>query len=135
MKNFHSGFNIVFGGPEFIPGDFLRDSRLPSGAEHVVERGAVLKNGEVAGESWIEFADIREGSYPLDAFSEALWILRNYREEFLRLSRFPGVMIRTLNIFGDDATCTMEISPADIALLHELSVHLSICPSGSGEVT
>lgn len=128
MKTLQSGFTLVFGGPDFVPDDFLNGSRLTSFVDHVIRRGAPLRNGKLADESWIEFEDIHEGTYPLDAFTEALDFLQDYQDEFLRLANFPGVTTRTLNFFGDAGTCTMEIEPTRIALLHELSLHLSICP-------
>jgi hypothetical protein len=119
-----SGFTIVFGGPDFQPEQFLRDSRLePS----IIHRGDTLLRGDVADESWLEFADVHDGTYPLDAATEALDFLQSHRDEFTRLSRSPGVVTRTLNFFGDADSCSMELEPADIALLHELSVHVSIC--------
>lgn len=119
-----SGFTIVFGGPDFQPEEFLRDSRLePS----IVHRGDALRSGNPAAESWLEFDDIHNGTYPLDAANEALDFLQSHHDEFARLSRFHGVVTRTLNFFGDAASCSMELAPAHIALLHELSVHVSIC--------
>jgi len=119
-----SGFTIVFGGPNFQPERFLRDSRLePS----IIHRGDTLSSGDVADESWLEFADVHDGTYPLDAATDALDFLQTHRAEFVRLSRFPGVVTRTLNFFGDADSCSMELAPADIALLHELSIHVSIC--------
>ena len=119
-----SGFTIVFGGPDFQPEEFLRGSRLePS----IVRRGDTLRDGDLADESWLEFADVHDGTYPLDAATEALDFLQSHHDEFVRLSRFPGVVTRTLNFFGNADSCSMDLEPADIALLHELSVHVSIC--------
>jgi hypothetical protein len=118
------GFTITFGGPDFQPEEFLRDSALKP---LIVHRGDILRNGGLAEESWLEFVDLRDGSYPLDAATEALDFLRSRSGEFVRLSRFSGVVTRTLNFFGDADSCSMELEPADIALLHELSIHLSIC--------
>jgi hypothetical protein len=120
-----SGFTIVFGGPDFEPEEFLRTSRLKP---HVIHRGDALRSGEIADESAIEFADVRVGTYPLDVFAEAIDFIDSHREEFRRLTGFPGIVTRTLNFFGDERSCTMEIVPAEIALLHELSLHVSICP-------
>ena len=119
-----SGFTIVFGGQFFQPAEFLRDSHLELS---IIHRGDTLRHGGVADESWLEFADLHDGTYPLDAATEALDLLRSHHDEFIRLSRFPGVVTRTLNFFGDADSCSMELEPADIALLHELSVHVSIC--------
>jgi hypothetical protein len=118
-----SGFTIVFGGPEFQPRRFVPESKLPT---TVVLRGDVLRDGQVASESWVEFADIRNGTYPLDAAGEAFDFLASNREEFVRLSQFAGVVTRTLNFFGDGDSCSMEFEPADIALLHALSMRVSI---------
>lgn len=128
MENLQSGFTLVFGGPDFDPEAFLSGSPLAAVVDHVVRRGTPLRDGRPAYESWIEFNDIHEGTYPLDAFTEALDFLQSHHDEFLRLSSFPGVATRTLNFFGDAETCTMDIEPARIALLHQLSLHLSICP-------
>lgn len=124
-KDPQSGFTIVFGGPEFQPAAFLRDSPLEP---RVIHRGDPLAHGGFADESWLEFADIHTGPYPLDAATEALDFLASRRDEFLRLSRFPGVVTRTLNFFGDADSCSMELNPAAITLLHELSLHVSLCP-------
>ncbi len=114
----------MFGGPDFQPEEFLRDSRLELS---IVHRGDTLPHGDIADESWLEFADLHNGSYPLDVATEALELLQSHHNEFVRLARFPGVVTRTLNFFGDADSCSMELEPADIALLHELSVHVSIC--------
>lgn len=120
-----SGFTIVLGGPDFDPEEFLRGSTLELS---IVHRGDKLRNGSLADESWLEFADIREGTYPLDAAAEAVDFLQSRREEFLRLSRFPGVVTRTLNFFGDADSCMVEFAPTEIALFQELLLHVSICP-------
>lgn len=120
-----SGFTIVFGGPDFAPQEFLRSCTLKP---NIVHRGDRLRDGSLAEESWLEFADIHEGTYPLDLATEALDFLQSYREELLRLARFPGVVTRTLNFFGDTNSCWIELEPAYIALLQELSLHVSIYP-------
>ena len=124
-----SGFTIVFGGPSFQPKEFLRDSSLDPSIFH---RGDVLSSGSVAEESWLEFGDVHDGTYPLDIGAEAMDFLRAHRDGFIRLSRFPGVVRRSLNIFGDADSCSVELEPDDIALLHELSMHLSICAYRDG---
>jgi len=113
-----SGYTLVFGGPDFRPEDFLRSC----------PRLAALADGERAEDSWLEFADIHDGTYPMDAATEALDFIRSYREEFMRLSHFAGVATRALNFFGDAESCSFELDPSDIALLHELSLCVSICP-------
>jgi hypothetical protein len=117
-----SGYTIVFGGSDFSPEGFLRSSSLKP---EVIHRGDKLLDGRIAEESWLEFFDIHEGKYPLDAKTEAMDFLKARRDEFIRLSSFQGVSMRNLNFFGDGASC-MEIYPEDIALLHELSIHVSI---------
>src|SRR4051812_32517454 len=116
-----SGFTIVFGGPDFQPEEFLHESRLEP---FIVHRGDTLRRGGAAAESWLEFAELHDGTHPLDAATEALDFLRAYRDEFVRLSHFPGVVTRALNFFGNADSCSMEFEPADIALLHELAVHV-----------
>ena len=74
----------------------------------------------------MEFADLHDGSYPLDITTEALAFLQSHHDEFVRLSHFPGVITRTLNFFGDADSCSMELEAAHIALLHELSIRASI---------
>lgn len=119
-----SGFTIVFGGPDFRPEDFLADSRLQL---TIVRRGDPLHHGGHAEESWLEFSDVHSGAYPLDAATEALDFLQSHCLEFIRLSRFPGIVTRTLNFFGDAASCSMELTPAHITLLHTLSLRVSVC--------
>jgi hypothetical protein len=58
---------------------------------------------------------------------EALDFLNYHREEFFRLARFPGVVTRTLNFFGDPSSCSIELDAEAIALLHELSMSVSVC--------
>lgn len=115
-----------------MPDDFLASSRLAALFPHVVRLGELLRNGKPARESWIEFSDIHDGKYPDDAFTEAIVLLRQHREEFLRLSDAPGVVARSLAIFGDAETCAMEMEPADIALMNELSLHVAITPYAHG---
>ncbi len=129
MKTFQSGFTIVFGGPEFVPDEFLRNSSLPFDTYRVIHRGAILSDGQPATESWIDFADIYDGKYPSDAGREAVDFLASHFEEFVRLSGFPGVITRTLNFFGDADSCSMELDPSHIALLHQLSLYISISAS------
>lgn len=119
------GFTIVFGGPEFQPADFLQDSKLASAAK-VVMRGQSLRNGHPAAESWLEFSDLQAGG--LDTATEALDLLQAHRQEFRRLAQAPGVVTRSLNIFGTAESCSLELAPEDIALLHELGLHLSVLP-------
>ncbi|MCP5521881.1 MAG: hypothetical protein H7A46_10085 [Verrucomicrobiales bacterium] len=120
-----AGFTIVFGGPNFLPDDFLRSSTLePS----IVRQGDTLADGSLARESWLEFSDIHEGTYPLDVAMEALDFLQSHCQELIRLARFPGVVTRTLSFFGDADSCMMELDPTGIGLLHELSLHVSVCP-------
>lgn len=120
-----SGYTIVFGGNDFIPGSFIDNSSLARYA-HIVHKGTTLKNGTPAESSWLEFSDIRKGSYPLDLAWEATDFLAAHQDEFLRLSHYPGITFRTLNLFGDAASCSIEFEPNRITLLHTLSIHLSI---------
>lgn len=118
------GFTLVFGGPDFLPEEFLKDSPLqPSGIAH---RGATLSSGNAAEDSWLQFDDLHAGSYPLDAATEALDYLASDREEFQRLAQFPGVIFRTLNFFGDANTCSITLDPEAISLLHELSLAVTV---------
>ena len=53
------------GGPDFLPEQFLRDSRLePS----IIHRGDALPRGDIADESWLEFADVQDGVCLPDEF-------------------------------------------------------------------
>ena len=128
MATFKSGFILVFGGPDFSPYEFLSTSRLASLSPNIVSRGDLLRDGTLASESWIEFSDIHDGSYPLDAFSEALRLLQRYRDDFLEISMASDVLIRTLSFFGDPDSCVILMEPSCIALLHELSLLVSITP-------
>jgi len=119
---------LVFGGVEFDPQKFLANSPLESLVDAVVLRGSKCPDGSLAKESWIEFDDVHEGKYPLDMGWEAADFLAEHREEFLRLSRFPGVTSRSLNFFGDMDSCDLTFEPERIALLNDLSLRLSITP-------
>ena len=132
MATFQSGFTLVFGGPEFSPEAFLSSSRLAILDPHIVRRGDLLQNGTAACESRIEFSDIYDGRYPLDAFSEALSLLRQYRHEFVEISNASGVVTRSLSFFGDPDSCIILMEPPCIALLHELALHVSITPYTDG---
>lgn len=91
----------------------------------IVQRGDMLTRGEPAAESWVEFADVRDGTYPLDAATEALDFLRTNREEFVRLSSFPGVITRSLSFFGDADSCSVSLTPRHDRRLKRLACYSS----------
>jgi hypothetical protein len=124
-----SGFSLIFGGDDFRPDEFLRDSiALVTLGATIVRKGQRTVSGTVPDHSAVEFYDVRNGTYPLDPVSEALDLLRSHRDEFLRLADFPGVSMRTLNIFGDSASCLLVISSSDLGFLHGFSLGISVSP-------
>lgn len=126
-----SGYTIVFGGPIFEPEAFLKTSGLMA---QIIRRGEMLCRGELAEESWLEFGDTSEILVGLDAATEVLDFLHANREELVRLSEFPGVTTRSLNIFGSAQWCSTDFGPADMALMCELSLAFSICVYPDGRI-
>jgi len=124
-STFKSGYTLVIGGPNFVPEDFLRDSPLKP---RVIHRGDTYQNDQIADESWLEWSDIHDGTYPLNAGWEAMDFIRENRDALFRLSRFPGITGGSLNFFGDAKSCCLEFKQDDIALLHALSMSISIVP-------
>jgi len=131
-----SGFTLVFGGEDFSPDAFLRGGGdlLEDGAK-ISRRGEPASDGRVHEHSELAFYDVHKGSYPLDPVSEAIWLLFSNRNEFFRLSRFPGIDWRTLNIFGDPASCNVALSAADRALLQIFDLAFSVCPMACSEIS
>ncbi|HAV62058.1 MAG TPA: hypothetical protein DCY13_06800 [Verrucomicrobiales bacterium] len=124
-----SGFTLVFGGDGFAPDEFLSENALllKAGGK-VMNRGTVSRAGKPADCAWIEFSDVRAGTYPLDPVSEVVDLLVSCKKEFLCLAFYPGVSFRSLSIFGDNRSCTLEITEDDLRLLGEFSLAISVTP-------
>jgi hypothetical protein len=120
-----AGFTIVFSGPSFQRAEFapsLAFERLSRCSDAMPSPPTSVRSDT------FEFSDIREDYGGLDPRSEALDLLQAHRSEFRRLSEFPGITTRQLSITGSLAACTIELDAEGISLLHELQMHLSICP-------
>ncbi len=78
----------------------------------------------------VEFTDWREGSYPLDAVTEALDYLRTHQTEFETLLQLPGIEGHYLNIVAAVGPGTsaeaFELDAEDIALLASMGFAVSI---------
>jgi hypothetical protein len=119
------GFSIVVGGDAFDPEAAIAGCYCQP--DVIARKGELLPNGNVSPDSFVEWGDWHEGTYPLDMVTEALDLLIGYKEEFSRICHSPGVEYRSL-LFGQLGSNgdVFNFSADQVRLLDDLGFDITI---------